>query len=128
MNYSELNSISKEQLHNWKQEKKEEKMQRRVEMKLREEQLKQQKKDEQKQREEQLKEDKLEFVKGFIIDHYDVTSNPNDKVQSSLIGYEINQIFYPSINSKIIKDAILSIQGISSKKSHNHYFCGLKQK
>ena len=129
MSYRELNVIGKELIRIWKQEKKEEKKQRKVEMKQKEEQFKQQKKNEKKQREIQLKEEKLEFVKSFIIDHYDITSNLNDKVHFSLIGIDINKNFSPSINSIIIKNVLLSIQGISSKKQNNGiYFCGLKLK
>ena len=127
-----LDAISRERIRIWRQEKNEEKKQRKVEVKQREELLKEQKKEEkvnqQKQAEEQLKEDKIKFIKSFIVEYYEITSNSNDRVQSSLIGIEINKRFRPSINSIIIKNVLLSIQGISSKKSGFNFFCGLKLK
>ena len=123
-----LDAISEERISIWKEEKKEEKKQREEKLKQLKQQNKEEKINKQKQREEQLKEDKINFIKSFIVELYEITSNPNDKVQSSLMGIEINKRFSPSINSIIIKNVLLSIRGISSKKSGNSYFCGLKLK
>jgi len=150
-----LDEASKKKIQIWKQQLKEEKKHREVrrkeqlqqekeqkkqnqedEKKRREEQLQQEKEqnkrnkeDEKKQREVQIKNDKKEFVCNFVDEFYEITSNINDKVQSSNFSRNLNEASTTFIDSKTIKEVLTSIQGISSKRSKDcNLFCGLKQK
>jgi len=130
---SVLNETDKERCRLWRQQMREEKKQRETQRKeqlqLEKEENKKKKEEEKKQREEQIKKDKNEFIRNFIFDFYEITSNANDKVQSSILGKKINEAFNSFVDSKTIKDVLINIQGISLKrfKECNH-FCGLKQK
>ena len=120
-----LNEEDKARCQLWKQQMREEKKQK-------EEQSQQEKEANKKKKEEekhQMKKDKREFVGNFILNFYEITSNINDKVQSSILGKKINEAFNSFVDSKTIKDVLINIQGISLKrfKECNH-FCGLKQK
>ncbi len=128
-----LNETDKTRLQLWKQEMREEKKQREVQRKEQSQQEKEtnkkRKEEEKQQRAEKIKKDKKEFIRNFIFDFYEITSNCNDKVQSSILGKKINEAFNSFIDSKTIKEVLINIQGISLKsyKACN-YFCGLKQK
>jgi len=124
-----LDAISKERIRIWKQEKKEEKKQRIEQIKQREIQQKQEKKQREIQQKEEIKqriEENKKIINNFINEYYEITSNPNDKVQSSIIAIEINKRTKSFVNSKIIKNILLNMEGISSKKISLTYFCGLR--
>ena len=132
MIYCVLNETDKARCQVWRQQMREEKNQREIERK---EQLQQEKEankkrkeEEKKQKEEQNKQDKKEFIRNFIINFYEITSNANDKVQSSILGKKINEAFNSFVDSKTIKDIILSIDGITQHKNNCMFYCGLKQK
>jgi len=122
----------KQRILKWKQDKKEEKL-------LREKQRKEQliveknlQKIEKIEKNKQLdllrKQSKEDRVRKIVDEFYVITSDPNDKVQSSILGSQINDGFHMFINSKLIFEILLSFEGISSKKSNNSFFCGLKVK
>jgi sRNA-binding protein len=130
---SVLNETDKERCRLWRQQMREEKKQRETQRKeqlqLEKDEKKKIKEEEKKQREEQIKNDKKEFIRNFIFDFYEITSNCNDKVQSSILGKKLNEAFDSFIDSKTIKEVLINIQGISLKRYKAcNYFCGLKQK
>lgn len=122
----------KERIAQWKQERKEAKRLREIERKEQlviEKNLKRMEKIEANKQNELLRKlAKEEHIRNIVNEFFIITSDPKDKVQSSVLGYQINNGFNMQINSKIIYEVLLSMQGILSKKSNHCFFCGLKPK
>ncbi len=88
---------------------------------------------EEQERKEKCIKDKEEHINNFILNCCVITSNDRDRIQSSLlcskINDKINKDFLPlnSIYPKCIKKVVLTIEGISQKKSNGYtMYCGLK--
>ena len=71
---------------------------------------------------------KEEHVRNIINNSYIITADPKDRIQSSVLGLQVNNGFHMNIDSKFIFYILSSIQGISTKKSGVRFFCGMKPK
>ncbi len=76
----------------------------------------------------QQKEDQKEQIKNYVFSHYEITKNSKDKIKSSYISEKINSTSTSFINTKKIKDILLSIDGITQQKNSYMLYCGLKER
>jgi hypothetical protein len=75
------------------------------------------------------KEEDDDYIKNYILTHYDITRNIKDRIQSSKLNERINHSSTSFMNTEKVKLNVLTFNGIISKRTKGCvFYCGLIEK